>query len=57
MDPDDCLARMRRALINATTELGAGRLEALDEVAMYADALDSWMTRGGFPPSDWVPRG
>jgi hypothetical protein len=54
MDPNEALRKAREASENLgkdiTTEEAAAN--AVD-LMMYFDALDKWMSDGGFPPKDW----
>lgn len=56
MDPNETL-RMLRAAIRQSHQSSADRmvteLEALESVRDYAEALDEWLSRGGFLPSAW----
>jgi hypothetical protein len=45
MDPNTNLEQIR-ALV-------AERIEAGDELVELVEALDNWITRGGFLPRDW----
>jgi hypothetical protein len=56
MDPDECLKKLRDALLRADTTEGSDRFEALENVADYSDALDAWLQNGGFLPADWARR-
>ena len=33
------------------------KLHAADRVVDYAEALDQWLTNGGFSPADWNQAG
>jgi hypothetical protein len=48
MDPNETLAAIRRELADPAGP-DPGRLSDLVE------ALDGWLTRGGFPPTAWQP--
>lgn len=55
MDPDTALRELRAALA-AVEDAGPDRDEeitALRQVAEYAQALDGWISAGGFLPSLW----
>jgi len=58
MDPNETL-KVLRALVAEV--LGADRFEGNDadevlgELAEEFDALDKWITSGGFLPQDWRP--
>lgn len=51
MDPETTLKEMRRLadLILNTPERDIAGLE----LAEHVQALDGWLTRGGFRPADW----
>lgn len=54
MDPDEALARAREAsqrYVSVTTP-DARELAARDLVEAF-DALDQWVSRGGFLPAAW----
>lgn len=62
MDPNTALANMRAAIaeyrrIADAGPSGLGQTIALaqisTEIAESADALDGWVSRGGFLPSAW----
>lgn len=56
MDPNATLASIRETIREIDTrsrdgeEIGAHWTYALIEAV---EALDTWITRGGFPPADW----
>lgn len=49
MDPDAALSNLR----NAIKQFHGGDRSAADRLAEAAEALDGWMSRGGFPPKAW----
>ena len=51
MDPNETLAQMRAAI--ETFWATDGSTESADDVAVYAAALDQWLSRGGFLPTAW----
>lgn len=54
MDPNETLSLIRARV--ADIEEGAediSREEAVSELVELVTALDGWMSRGGFLPSDW----
>jgi len=62
MDPNTALANMRAAIaeyrrVDAERESGLATFARLAEIgaeiAESADALDGWVSRGGFLPSAW----
>lgn len=58
MDPDTALESARRAQSkwNDASANGDVRmaLEAGDELSKAFEAIDQWMTKGGFPPRGWT---
>lgn len=58
MDPNDTL-RMIRAYVKRIQDWEAGKpgdedIPALaSALAEYAEAMDEWLSKGGFPPSAW----
>lgn len=48
MDPNETLAALR----GAVARLDAGE-DAADDVVEAFEALDSWLSKGGFAPGDW----
>ena len=55
MDPNATLSRLRELSAEITKAFHAGD-NATDmgaEMADLFDALDQWITRGGFLPTDW----
>jgi hypothetical protein len=57
MDPNATLAAIRE-LINHDAQLPHDSNErddsaTLNELIEYFDALDQWLTKGGFLPSEW----
>lgn len=55
MDPDEALAKLREALqlyYRRYRDKGTG-LEEADQMADGIEALDDWLSRGGFLPEDW----
>jgi hypothetical protein len=57
MDPDANLAEMRDL---STRILGDAGLDPIsydaDRLAELVQALDGWLSGGGFPPKAWRPR-
>ena len=51
MDPNACLARIREII-----EKGSHPLDHQDaeDLAENIDALDGWLSRGGFLPVEWT---
>ena len=60
MDPETVLATLRDLSRRATSgEPWNDSTEAGDlavELAEAVQALDGWLTKGGFPPRDWAYR-
>jgi hypothetical protein len=63
MDPNEALRRMREAIgaLNVLTgsdepTAAAERAYHADVLAEHAEALDGWLSSGGFPPEAWNPR-
>lgn len=61
MDPNEALRlmrdyirRVRDSVQGEGTDPDVLRIEA-DQLAEYADALDGWLSRGGFLPAAWAP--
>ena len=54
MDPNATLAQIREALTTYRANLysKAGR-EALQDLAELVEALDGWLSGGGFLPNEW----
>jgi hypothetical protein len=50
MDPNATLAGLRELV--ERVQNGTGRVDA-DEFAEKFEALDGWITKGGFLPADW----
>ena len=50
MDPNACLAEIRAI----TTNFEAFDHYAALRLAELVDAMDDWMTCGGFAPTDWA---
>jgi hypothetical protein len=55
MDPDECLAEIRRQCAIMANEPGfTGRmLNAASALQELAVAMDEWLVKGGFPPKAW----
>jgi hypothetical protein len=52
MDPNETLKRIRQ--IAGRFEKGQARNQDGPELADLIDALDGWISRGGFLPRDWA---
>jgi hypothetical protein len=58
MDPDEALRQLRRAIAQYRQAADPGQqLQAADRVIDHAEALDHWLTGGGFPPAAWKHAG
>jgi hypothetical protein len=58
MDPNEALRRLRAAIARAR-QLADGdsndaEIEAWQEVGEYVQALDDWLSKGGFLPNAWL---
>jgi hypothetical protein len=56
MDPNEALATIRKVVAKIRNDETAATLDAFMELETITDAfeaLDEWLTRGGFPPVDW----
>ena len=54
MDPNEALKKAREAsnIVGSDVSQDVALAAAVD-LMMYFDALEKWMTDGGFRPSDW----
>jgi hypothetical protein len=58
MDPDETLHQLRLAITEYRQAADPGqKLHAADGVIDYAEALDHWLTDGGFRPAAWNQNG
>lgn len=60
MDPDQTLDDLREAAQRARKYIAIGGFDyaaekIVDELTNSFDALDDWLSRGGFMPNDWNP--
>jgi hypothetical protein len=54
-DPNEALARIRALLaLRETPGWEADTMAILDGLADTVQALDEWMTKGGFLPKEWM---
>ena len=53
MDVNLILHELREKCGEALAESGAKRSDLVDEIAERFDALDTWMSKGGFRPDAW----
>lgn len=55
MDPNTALARLREAIARWSSASDADtRNDAASDAADWADALDDWISKGGFLPTAWA---
>jgi len=55
VDPDACLAEIRelaKSIMNSN--LIHQRIKEASDLAVRVEALDEWMSTGGFLPEDWA---
>lgn len=58
MDPHAALAELRQAVRDyQQSPSGENALVAADTFTERFEALDEWLSKGGFLPRDWVPNG
>lgn len=60
MDPNECLREMRTCyeqVLDPTYErlTDSGKDEIAVNLATHAEALDKWISSGGFLPTEWKP--
>jgi hypothetical protein len=53
MDPSETLQEIRELLI--AHRKSNGYKGTLEEVAERVEALDDWLSKGGYPPDEWAP--
>lgn len=58
MDPDETLRQLRLTIKQMAVEEKGGVLWTAHaaEVVEYVEALDGWLSAGGFVPADWKAR-
>lgn len=56
MDPNECLSEIRAILTDFDGFQRGSNRQAAERLAELIDALDDWLSHGGFLPSDWRPR-
>lgn len=60
MDPNTTLDAFREAMKDARRaaeeDSNDAEIQALQDAIGYAEALDEWMTNGGFAPGEWGGR-
>jgi hypothetical protein len=52
MDPTEALKQLRALMVEATRGDCEGNLS---EIVELFNGLDTWLTKGGFLPSQWTP--
>lgn len=54
MDPDETLRLLRATIAQMRVDEHPDIRKAhADEIAEYFEALDQWLSNGGFPPAAW----
>lgn len=53
MDPDETLRQIRALCNEIAMAAAAERAELAEQLAERVEALDEWMTKGGFAPAAW----
>lgn len=54
MDPDECLKQIRQALLlMGEAESDAAYMTAASDLFNAVEAMDAWMSKGGFMPTAW----
>lgn len=53
MDPNETLHRLRELTNEAIEESGAPRTDLAGELGEAFNALDDWLSKGGFLPGAW----
>lgn len=57
MDPDEALKQIRELCKMISKSHSTKRIAALGEMlAEWTEALDGWLSKGGFPPKAWAKR-
>lgn len=51
MDPDATLAEIRQ--LNEAAKQAPLNVEQTDQLSVLIEALDEWLTKGGFLPTEW----
>lgn len=56
MDPNEALRKIREfgRIVRDEDASDAQRYDAATDLAEHVQALDEWLSRGGFPPEAWV---
>lgn len=55
MDPDVCLQKIRELIVELRGSSKISTTEACaDEISEHFEALDEWISKGGFMPADWA---
>lgn len=55
MDPDACLAAIRETTADMHYSLDHGTIDeaSATQLVEHFEALDGWLSKGGFPPEPW----
>lgn len=57
MDPNAALEQLREAIADAANpDQYTDREVAIEQIAEFFEALDNWLTNGGFLPGAWGQR-
>lgn len=55
MDPNQALENMRAGLRKAGNAMSDGEWrDGAEQAMLAAEALDEWLSKGGFLPADWL---
>lgn len=60
MDPNDTLLELRNKLADRRLDLDINNMYHawfVETIAEHFQALDDWLSNGGFLPNDWKPKG
>ena len=63
MDPDEALRQLRAAIEKLKSDMRSDDTrcydlgDSADEVIVAFEALDGWLSNGGFAPKDWKNNG
>lgn len=57
MDPNETLRQLRALVAQVHGDEEGDINDQLEDFAGYFEALDEWITKGGFLPRDWRPGG
>lgn len=56
MDPNATLDVIRDYVTEWQKEDTRTHTQSYDDLLEHIEALDEWLTKGGFLPADWTPR-